>query len=451
MLKRIYKSKVFLALVILAFLAATPLFVMASINNPSITITSPTETNISYIRTNTDNPDDRTVTGSYDIKINDIDEDVQVQIVIVSGESDYSEIATQTFTPTEQTFSKDFSVTASVYATDGLYDVYIQFRQSEDENWVFATSTGSIMVDNTPPTAPGKPAVDTNPNNGTHTVIWEEATDPSSEPMGSTVQGVASGVSHYQLERHTADKTWEVVTKTRHISHDIIELDEGTYAYRVLAIDKAGNVSEYSEVSNRIVVDKTNPTSTITSPADLSEHTIGEAIEITGTATDPISNDVASGIDSVSLHLSYGDRTTFLSVTGTTSWSASWTPTTTGTYTLTSIATDKAGNVQTDTQTFTIEVIDAAQQDPPDDPDPEDPEDSSPAAPAIATRILKEAGKPNRDKDTRTNYVSEVAKQMGQGASFKAPNGEYIPKTDTDAYENAVREFLKTLPGLEDL
>ncbi len=449
MIKRIFKSKMFLALVILAFLAATPLFVMASVNNPTIAITSPTKTELSYIRTDTGNKDDRTVTGSYGIRINDTEE-VQVQIVIVSGESHYSEIATQTFTPTETRFTKDFSVIADEDIPQGLYDVYIQFRQS-DGDLVFATSTGSIMVDNTPPTAPGKPGVDANPNTGTHTVTWEQATDPSSEPIWSNVQGVASGVSHYQLERRSADKSWEVVTKTRHNSHDITELDEGTYAYRVLAIDKAGNVSEYSVVSNRIVVDKTNPTSTITSPADLSEHTIGEAIEITGTATDPTSNDVASGIDSVSLQLSYGDRTTFLSVTGTTDWSASWTPTTTGTYTLTSIATDKAGNVQTDTHTFKIEVIDAAQQDPPDETDLEDPEDSSPAAPAIATRILKEAGKPNRDKDTRTNYVSAIARQMGQGASFKAPNGDYIQKTDTDAYENAVREFLKTLPGLQDL
>ena len=75
--------------------------------------------------------------------------------------------------------------------------------------------------------------------------------------------------------------------------------------------------------------------------------------------------------------------------------------------------------------------------------------DSCPAAPAIAAEILKYNNvKPNYDRGK--NYISDVARNMTQGAMFegeeKSSNGQPNP-----AYYDAVLTYLITLPGLEEL
>ncbi|AOT68177.1 hypothetical protein [Geosporobacter ferrireducens] len=59
-----------------------------------------------------------------------------------------------------------------------------------------------------------------------------------------------------------------------------------------------------------------------------------------------------------------------------------------------------------------------------------------PAAPAVAAELLSEAGlKAKYGKNG--NYISDVAKEMGPGATFKG-----IQKSDVNAYRNAVKAFL---------
>ena len=105
--------------------------------------------------------------------------------------------------------------------------------------------------------------------------------------------------------------------------------------------------------TNAVMVDNTTPTSTITAPSNGDTICVGTPVSITGAADDPISNGVASGVASVAVTVD----STSLIVTGTTSWSAEWTPDTPGTYAITSVATDNAGNVQSPVTSITIEVV----------------------------------------------------------------------------------------------
>ena len=77
---------------------------------------------------------------------------------------------------------------------------------------------------------------------------------------------------------------------------------------------------------------------------------MGTPVSITGTAEDPTSNGVTSGVASVAVTVD----STSLTVTGATSWSAEWIPAAAGTYTITSVATDNVGNAQTTVTSITV-------------------------------------------------------------------------------------------------
>ena len=73
--------------------------------------------------------------------------------------------------------------------------------------------------------------------------------------------------------------------------------------------------------------------------------------------------------------------------------------------------------------------------------------DVDPAAPAWANAILQKAGVKSK---AASNYVSQIAQQMGSGATF----GSYAKNAHPD-YENAVHDALqaltgKTLPAAQD-
>ncbi|MFH1716887.1 MAG: Ig-like domain-containing protein [Planctomycetota bacterium] len=129
---------------------------------------------------------------------------------------------------------------------------------------------------------------------------------------------------------------------------------EGLYTARVRYRQPATGGWD-SEVLNidAVMVDNTAPTSTISTPSDGDTICVGTLVSITGTADDPTSNGVASGVASVAVNVD----STSLIVTGTTSWSAEWTPDTPGIYTITSVATDNAGNVQSTVTSITVEVV----------------------------------------------------------------------------------------------
>lgn len=64
-----------------------------------------------------------------------------------------------------------------------------------------------------------------------------------------------------------------------------------------------------------------------------------------------------------------------------------------------------------------------------------------PAAPAIANELLREHNISHR-YGKKGNYISDVAQQMGKGASFPDKDGIYIEKSDHEAYRAAVDYYL---------
>lgn len=75
--------------------------------------------------------------------------------------------------------------------------------------------------------------------------------------------------------------------------------------------------------------------------------------------------------------------------------------------------------------------------------------DADPAAPAWAAAILQANGVKAKSA-TYSNSISQVAQQMGTGATFPS-GGDLVAKNDHPAYEEAVFTYLKTLPGLAGL
>lgn len=256
------------------------------------------------------------------------------------------------------------TVTVPTAVGEGAYNVKVSVRQrlgNGEGDWggwqETAWISGGFIVDNTPPTIPGTPSGSPNPNKGAYTVGWDASTDPISG-------GVASGVGSYELqERYSSDggtnwTAWSTVASPTTNSYSFSGKTEGLYKYQVRAKDRAGNVSAYSGTSASVMVDTTAPTSSILTPSDGATITVGIAVSVTGTADDPTSNGVASGVASVAVSVYEGTTLiTTLTVTGTTSWSASWTPAAVGTYTITSVATDNAGNVQDPGTSITVTVV----------------------------------------------------------------------------------------------
>ena len=129
---------------------------------------------------------------------------------------------------------------------------------------------------------------------------------------------------------------------------------------QIIAYDQAGN-----STATNFVVDHTPPLSAVLNPKDSSSMpaTAIPGFVISGTAEDPVSGGVASGIDHVNLYFqgpqgywtgsSWGSRTALVAtLVASSSGGNAWSYTLTnigrppgGTYSFTSEAVDKAGNV----------------------------------------------------------------------------------------------------------
>lgn len=297
---------------------------------------------------------------------------------------------------------------------------------------------------------------------------------------------------------------------------------EGAYDIKIALIQ--GHTSYTDTFEDRVIVDNTAPTSSITDPSNLEELDTDDDVTITGTAIDPdITSQIdGSGIAGVDVLITGPDHYSVApTVSGKENWSADWeTPTTPGAYVISSRATDKAGNVQVTAALATVYVgIDApvmrlltieattggtcsaitegpyasgsavsiiasanngyeftgwtapagSFEDSKDSttiftmPDQnvtvtanfklitetDEEAEAYKAAPAIAAEILKAKGiSPNAKKtkgekgEKGMNYISEVAKMMGKGASF---NG--VDKSNYDDYYAEVKEYLEYLTG----
>jgi sporulation protein YlmC with PRC-barrel domain len=105
-----------------------------------------------------------------------------------------------------------------------------------------------VSMDFEAPTTPGQPVGTPNPNNtGSHLVTWTASTDPG-------------GIANYQLERSFNAGAFALVASPATNSFQENALPEGSYVYRVRAVDNIGNLSAYSPNSAPVIVDQTAPT-----------------------------------------------------------------------------------------------------------------------------------------------------------------------------------------------
>ena len=105
-----------------------------------------------------------------------------------------------------------------------------------------------VSMDFQAPTTPGQPVGTPNPNNtGSHLVTWTASTDDG-------------GIANYPLERSFNAGAFTLVASPTTNSFQENALPEGSYVYRVRAVDNVGNLSAYSPDSAPVIVDQTVPT-----------------------------------------------------------------------------------------------------------------------------------------------------------------------------------------------
>jgi hypothetical protein len=155
-------------------------------------------------------------------------------------------------------------------------------------------------------------------------------------------------LNHYNVYRGTVQGfavtpgiTVPVAAPTTNSYSDTGRTSSTTYYYRVAAVDNAGNIGPLSdEASGRTTstADTTAPTVTITNPKNNARVSIGN-VTVSGTSQD---NPGGSGINNVAVQVDSGS---FVTATGTTSWSAVVNIPTRGIHRLTARSQDNAGNV----------------------------------------------------------------------------------------------------------
>ena len=180
-------------------------------------------------------------------------------------------------------------------------------------------------------------------------------TDPPSAPTGLTAAGGlgtvalswnpvtdSSGISGYGVHRSTTSGfTPSTATFVRSVSATSMTdtVTPGTYYYRVIAHDGAGNASHPSaEASATATADTTDPSVSVSSPADAA--TVSGSVALAATASDNV------GVVGVQFNV---DGNNVGAEDTTTPYTANWDSTTVaaGQHQITAVARDAAGNTTT--------------------------------------------------------------------------------------------------------
>ena len=175
------------------------------------------------------------------------------------------------------------------------------------------------------PTAPG--SLTATPQTDRVNLGWNASTDNV-------------GVTEYRVHRSTTagftpSAANRIATVTSGTTHADTGLGAGTYYYRVVAADAAGNSSP---ASNQAIGDLAGPTVSLTAPA--AGATLANAVTVRANASD------TAGVQSVQFTL---DGVNLGAPDTTSPYTLSWNTrsTTNGSHTLTAVARDAAGNVTT--------------------------------------------------------------------------------------------------------
>jgi Thrombospondin type 3 repeat/PKD domain len=141
---------------------------------------------------------------------------------------------------------------ACAFGNNGTFNVNVRVSDGDGGE---DTDSASVVVNNVPPSEPGKPATaDPNPNNtGAFTLTWTASTD------------VPADTVTYLLEHEDADDAG-YSTVASGVSSNSYTFGgsnaaeaEGTWTYRVTASDEDSGVSDPSDESDAIKVDKSAP------------------------------------------------------------------------------------------------------------------------------------------------------------------------------------------------
>jgi hypothetical protein len=219
----------------------------------------------------------------------------------------------------------DWSLTPAAPLADGTHTVKA-FATDANNNTTPDSNTNTFTVDLTNPTV-----VVISPTEGSTT------NDSTPAYSGTVEAGSTVTISVDSVLLGSATVTGNAWTFT-----PTTPLADGTHTVTATATDAAGNIGTDS---NTFTVDLTNPTVVATSPAEGSA-TNDSTPAYSGTVE--VGSTVTISVDSVLL----GSAT----VTGNAWTFTPTTPLADGTHTVTATATDAAGNIGTDSNTFTVDL-----------------------------------------------------------------------------------------------
>jgi hypothetical protein len=152
-----------------------------------------------------------------------------------------------------------------------------------------------------------------------------------------------SGVSQMCISNTTSCSSWEAYATSKSWTLPSGDGDKTVYVWFK---DTVGNANSIP-YSDTIILDTTNPVSTITTPVNGAAVIATTTYTIKGTASD-----TGSQVQKVEISIDGG--ATWNLATGIASWSYQWTLPVGGTYTIKSRATDNAGNVEISSAGVTI-------------------------------------------------------------------------------------------------
>lgn len=162
----------------------------------------------------------------------------------------------------------------------------------------------------------------------------------------------ANHIDHYEYRscqnNPTTDGTCNVLFEDKTLtsnSRTVEKQDDKIFWWQVRAIDKAGNIGEWS-AARKVTLDSTAPTTTLSS--DPSNTFVNQPVLISGQSTD------ANGVDSVNIFYRVTGTTNWTHITTLNStsndypynWEYKWAPESDGTYDIKVSATDIVGNIE---------------------------------------------------------------------------------------------------------
>lgn len=221
--------------------------------------------------------------------------------------------------------------------SDGSHSIAVR---ASDAAGNAATNTVAVSVTNAPPPDTTAPDVSiASPGQGTTVGGTITATGNASDAVGVS-----------KIEVRVDSGSWQLASGTSFWSHsiDTTSLSDGSHTVTTRATDAAGNASSATvgvTVSNAPPADTTAPSVAISAPGD------GASVSGSITASGSASDDV--GVSAVEVRVDSG---AWQAASGTSSWSRTVDTTSlaNGTHTITTRATDAAGNAGTATRSITV-------------------------------------------------------------------------------------------------